>query len=97
MSPYNPVAKIDDLAISMGATHKLVYNTYIQTWQMGILERSEPWSDHYFNAEGLEIGYIIRGMIDPNIIKVHVLDEPRHWDELFLNAPCYSRYPLQGG
>lgn len=96
MSPYNPVEKFDSLAVSLGATYKLIYNVPVRNWSLnnGTHSNSEPFSDHYFNADGLEIGYIIRGMVDLSNPRVHMLDEPRCWDKSLLDSPSYFRHQL---
>jgi hypothetical protein len=96
MSPYNPVEKFDRLAVSLGATYKLIYNVPVRNWSLynGTHSKTEQFSDHYFNADGLEIGYIIRGMIDLNTPRIHILETPRMWDRYFLTSAAYSRHSL---
>jgi hypothetical protein len=91
MIPYNPVEKFDRLAVSLGATYKLIHNVPVRN---GTHSNPEQFSDHYFNADGLEMGYIIRGMIDLNTPRIHILETPRMWDRDFLTSAAYSRHSL---
>ncbi len=52
------------------------------------LETGKPFAIHYFNPEGLEVGY---WLID--LKSFHVLEEPRVWDPCL--KPATSSIPME--
>ncbi len=51
-------------------------------------EHGKPFAIHYFNAEGLEVGY---WLVD--LKSFHVLEEPRTWDSCI--KPPTSPIPME--
>lgn len=51
-------------------------------------QHKQNFSRHYFNAEGLEIAYVIFDM--ERFTGLTVLDTPRKWSETLLNDKDYS-------
>jgi hypothetical protein len=85
---------IDQQAIDLGAVSKvtlIVESPWDSYHTTGHAQSRAPFSDHYFNADGLEVAYCIllmRGTSDrPDL---HVLDAPRHWDPVLLEEECYT-------